>query len=33
MYSVRYRQLGNSIAVPVFAWVARRIVAEHRRLR
>lgn len=26
----RYRQLGNSIAVPVFEWVARRIVAhEH----
>lgn len=23
----RYRQLGNSIAVPVFEWVARRIVA------
>lgn len=28
--SARYRQLGNSIAVPVFAWVARRLVAEHR---
>lgn len=26
--SARYRQLGNSIAVPVFAWVARRIVAH-----
>ena len=25
--SARYRQLGNSIAVPVFAWVAGRIVA------
>jgi hypothetical protein len=25
--SPRYRQLGNSIAVPVFAWVARRIAA------
>jgi DNA (cytosine-5)-methyltransferase 1 len=25
--SARYRQLGNSIAVPVFAWVAARIVA------
>lgn len=24
--SARYRQLGNSIAVPVFEWVARRIV-------
>lgn len=31
--SARYRQLGNSIAVPVFAWVARRLAAEHRRLR
>jgi DNA (cytosine-5)-methyltransferase 1 len=28
--SARYRQLGNSIAVPVFAWVARRLTAEHR---
>jgi DNA (cytosine-5)-methyltransferase 1 len=27
--SARYRQLGNSIAVPVFAWVARRLVAHH----
>jgi DNA (cytosine-5)-methyltransferase 1 len=25
--SPRYRQLGNSIAVPVFEWVARRLVA------
>lgn len=25
--SARYRQLGNSIAIPVFSWVARRIVA------
>jgi DNA (cytosine-5)-methyltransferase 1 len=25
--SARYRQIGNSIAVPVFTWVARRIVA------
>lgn len=25
--SARYRQLGNSIAVPVFEWAARRIVA------
>ena len=31
--SARYRQLGNSIAVPVFAWVARRIVRAHRELR
>lgn len=28
--SARYRQLGNSIAVPVFEWVARRIVAVDR---
>lgn len=28
--SARYRQLGNSIAVPVFEWAARRIAAyEH----
>jgi DNA (cytosine-5)-methyltransferase 1 len=26
--SARYRQLGNSVAVPVFEWVARRIVRE-----
>lgn len=26
--SVRYRQLGNSIAVPVFAWVARRMAQQ-----
>ena len=25
--SARYRQLGNSIAVPVFEWVARRLIA------
>jgi DNA (cytosine-5)-methyltransferase 1 len=25
--SARYRQLGNSIAVPMFAWVARRLTA------
>jgi site-specific DNA-cytosine methylase len=25
--SARYRQLGNSVAVPVFAWVASRIIA------
>jgi DNA (cytosine-5)-methyltransferase 1 len=25
--SARYRQLGNSIAVPVFEWVARRLMA------
>lgn len=28
--SARYRQLGNSIAVPVFEWVARRLVAVER---
>jgi len=26
--AARYRQLGNSIAAPVFEWVARRIVAH-----
>lgn len=31
--SARYRQLGNSIAVPVFAWVARRLVAVDAALR
>jgi DNA (cytosine-5)-methyltransferase 1 len=25
----RYAQLGNSVAVPVFEWVARRIDAIH----
>ena len=25
--SARYRQLGNAVAVPVAAWIARRIVA------
>lgn len=30
--SPRYRQLGNSVAVPVFEWVARRIVAEDSRI-
>lgn len=29
--SPRYRQLGNSIAVPVFEWVARRIMAVEER--
>ena len=24
--SPRYKQLGNSVAVPVFEWVARRLV-------
>lgn len=31
--SARYRQLGNSIAVPVFAWVARRLARAHRESR
>lgn len=31
--SPRYRQLGNAVAVPVFEWVARRLVAiDARRL-
>lgn len=30
--SARYRQLGNSIAVPVFEWVARRIAEVDRRV-
>ncbi len=25
--SVRYRQLGNAVAVPVVEWILRRIVA------
>ena len=28
----RYRRLGNSIAVPVFQWVAERLVEVDRRL-
>lgn len=28
----RYRALGNSMAVPVMAWIGRRIAAEHARL-
>ena len=27
--SPRYKQMGNAVAVPVFAWVARRIAAVH----
>lgn len=27
--SARYKQLGNGVAVPVFEWVARRLVAQH----
>ena len=30
--STRYRQLGNAVAVPVVAWIARRMV-EGRRSR
>lgn len=30
--SQRYKQMGNGVAVPVFEWVARRLVAEHQRL-
>lgn len=31
--SARYRELGNSVAVPVFGWVARRTVAVDAALR
>lgn len=31
--SARYRQLGNSIAVPVFEWLAHRVVAVDREVR
>jgi len=31
--SLRYRELGNSMAVPVIAWVGRRIKAELERAR
>jgi DNA (cytosine-5)-methyltransferase 1 len=30
--SARYRQLGNSIAVPAFEWVAHRLVAVDREV-
>lgn len=30
--SSRYRQLGNAVAVPVAAWIARRLVAVHDQL-
>jgi DNA (cytosine-5)-methyltransferase 1 len=30
--SQRYKQLGNSVAVPVFEWVARRLVAVDRAI-
>ena len=29
----RYRQMGNGVAVPVFEWVARRVIAEDSRMR
>ena len=29
--SVRYRQLGNAVAVPVSAWIGRRLAAEETR--
>lgn len=31
--SPRYRQLGNAVAVPVFEWVARRLVAVDATIR
>jgi len=31
--SQRYKQLGNSVAVPVFEWVGRRLVAVDAQLR
>ena len=30
--SARYRQLGNSVAVPVVEWIARRMVATDAAL-
>ena len=30
--SARYRQLGNSVAVPCVEWIARRLVAVHDRI-
>ena len=29
----RYKQLGNSMAVPVITWIGRRIIAELERSR
>ena len=31
--SARYRQLGNAVAVPVFEWVARRLVDVDAQIR
>lgn len=30
--SARYRQLGNSVAVPVVEWIAHRLVNTHNHL-
>ena len=30
--SARYRQLGNSVAVPVVEWIARRLIAVDEEL-
>ena len=31
--AARYRQLGNAVAVPVFEWVARRLVDVDAQIR
>ena len=31
--SARYRQLGNSVAVPCVEWIARRLISEDERLK
>jgi DNA (cytosine-5)-methyltransferase 1 len=31
--SARYRQLGNSVAVPCVEWLARRLIAADTRMR
>jgi len=31
--SARYRQLGNSVAVPCVEWIAHRLIAVDKRLR
>jgi DNA (cytosine-5)-methyltransferase 1 len=31
--SARYRQLGNSVAVPCVEWIARRLIAVDEQLR
>ena len=30
--SQRYKQLGNGVAVPVFEWVAARLIAQHEQI-